>query len=606
MLTTTYAGYSDVGRKRSRNDDRWAADPALRLYLVADGVGSSTHGDRAAERVVELLPTYVARHLAGPGVGEAEAPARFGQAVVKLSEDLYAHSRRTESSLAGANTTVVATLIVGSRAVIAHLGDSRAYLYRHGRMQRLTSDHTIVQAVIDAGELSVEEAAHHPNRSVLTRHVLMAPPARPDVSVLDLQPGDRILLCSDGLHGLVNDEALAAILTDHPDPADACRALIDAANQAGGTDNITAVVVDAGRAPAQHRAPDRPPVQSARPPGRPTPEIGTAPAPPPPPPPPAPAQAPPAPPPPARPPRRRRGPRLGSIAAVVAVVAVLVAAAITGYLLWPRPRPTASHSQTVQPAQSPAPHGQTVLPFTGLNPPDTLAVDSAGNVYITDSGNNRVLKLATGGGAPTVLPFTGLNEPDGVAVDAAGNVYVADNRNNRVLRLGTGEGAQTELPFADLKNPGSVAVDAAGNVYVVDFGHNRVLKLAPGPDAEAQPVYHGLNLPLCVAADAVGNLYLTDNGTNQVLKLAAGSSTITPLPFTGLSSPHDVAVDAGGNVYAADFGNNRVLRLAAGSGTQTVLPFSGLSYPQGIAVDRAGNVFVTNTGNGRVVKLPAQ
>ncbi len=604
MLTTTYAGYSDVGRKRSRNDDRWAADPAQRLYIVADGVGSSTHGDRAAERVVEQLPTYVARHLAGPDVGEAEAPARFGQAVVQLSEDLYAHSRRTESSLAGANTTVVAALIVGSRAVIAHLGDSRAYLYRHGRIKQLTSDHTIVQAVIDAGELSAEDAAHHPNRSVLTRHVLMAPPARPDISVLDLQPGDRILLCSDGLHGLVNDETLASILADHPDPADACRALVDAANQAGGTDNITAVVVDAGRVPTQQRAPDRPPVQSARPAGRPPPEIGTAPVPPPPPPapvppPPAPAQAPPA-----RPPRRRRGPRWGLIAAVVAVVAVLVAAAVTGYLL--RPRPTASHTQAVQPAQSTAPHAQTILPFSGLSPPDTLAVDSAGNVYITDSGNNRVLKLATGESAPTVLPFTGLNEPDGVAVDAAGNVYVADNGNNRVLRLGTGGGAQTELPFTDLKNPGSVAVDAAGNVYVVDFGHNRVLKLAPSPDAEAQPVYHGLNLPLCVAADAVGNLYLTDNGTNQVLKLAAGSSTITPMPFTGLSSPHDVAVDAGGNVYAADFGNNRVLKLAAGSGTQTVLPFSGLSYPQGVAVDRAGSVYVTNTGNGRVVKLPAQ
>ena len=107
---------------------------------------------------------------------------------------------------------------------------------------------------IDAGELTAEQAAHHPSRSVVTRHVLMAPPARPDVRALDLRPGDRILLCSDGLHGLVDDATLAAILTDYPDPAAACQALIDAANHAGGPDNITAVVINADQLP-----PRRPP-----------------------------------------------------------------------------------------------------------------------------------------------------------------------------------------------------------------------------------------------------------------------------------------------------------------------------------------------------------
>ncbi len=563
--------------------------------MVADGVGKSHRGDLAAELVVGLLPTYVARHLAGADFGDAQALARFGQAVVRLSEDLYARSRSTDSDIAGADTTVVAAMITGSRAVIAHLGDSRAYLYRNRRVQRLTTDHTIVQAVMDAGQLSAEGAAHHPNRSVLTRHVLMKPPARPDVSALDLQPGDRILLCSDGLHGVVDDATLAAILTSRPDPADACRALIEAANRAGGPDNITALVVDAGQVPPTPAPRPTPLHDAARP--RPTPEAAQQ----------RPAEPKPAAtrPPPSQPqgPGERRGAKLGLITAIVGLIVVLGAACIAGYLLWPRPH--VPQTQTVQPKQAPAPPAQTVLPFAGLNPPDSLAVDTAGNVYVADSGNNRVLKLAAGSSTPTELQFTKLKHPGGVAVDTAGAVYVVDSGHDRVLKLADGSNDQTKLPFADLDDPAGVAVDAAGTVYVADAGNNQVVKLAAGADSQTTLPFAGLSLPSCVAVDAAGNLYVADNGNNRVLKLAAGADAPTALTFTGLSSPQEVAVDIAGNLYVADYGNNRVLKLTAGSGTQTELPFTGLSYPQGLAVDTAGGVYVTNTGNGRVVKLPA-
>ena len=575
MASPTYAGYSDVGRTRSRNDDRWAADPGQRLYMVADGVGRSNRGDLAAELVVELLPAYVARHLAGGDLADAEAPERFGRAVVQLSEDLYARSRSADSGFAGADTTVVAAVVTDSRALIAHLGDSRAYLYRDRQMHQLTSDHTVVQAVIDAGHLSAEGAAHHPNRSVLTRHVLMTPPARPDVSTLELQPGDRILLCSDGLHGVVDDATLAAVLARRPDPADACRALIDAANEAGGPDNITAVVVDAGQLPP-------------RPTPRPTPSFEAAP-------PPRPAESPQQrptetnlgaaaePPAPHVQPRRGVAARLGLIAAAVTVVAVLLAAGVTGYLLWQRPR--ASQTQTVQPApsaQPTAPPASSVLPFTGLNPPDTAAVDTAGTVYIADAGNSRVLKLALGASAPTPLAFTGLDQPGGVAVDTGGNLYVTDNGNNRVLMLAAGSATPAVLPFAELKHPGAVTVDTAGNVYVVDFGNNRVLKLRAGACTGTELVpFTGLRLPLGVAVDAVGNLYLSDSGNNRVLKLAAGSATQVVLPFTGLNSPHAVAVDSAGNVYVADGSNNRVLKLAAGWPPRRCCPSPASVTPKG-------------------------
>ena len=350
MATTPYAGLSDLGRKRARNDDRWGADAAQRLYIVADGVGSTSRGDLAAGLVVELLPRHVARHLAGADLRDAQAAERLGRALLEMCNDLYARSR-TDPDLTSADTTVVAGVITDSRALIAHLGDSRAYLYRDGQVQRLTKDHTIVQAALDAGEITAEQAAHHPNRSVVTRHVLMPPPAKPDVSALDLHPGDRILLSSDGLHGVIDDATLAAILTDHPDPADACRALTAAANQAGGPDNITAVVVDADRVPSL----PVPAPEAAAPP-----QTGMPPAPP-------------------WRPRQRRGLTLLLLAFVVVLVAAAVAAAaIIGYLV-------GSHHYASQARASQAPSGQTTTtsaqtakPPAGSAYPDlphTLSVD---------------------------------------------------------------------------------------------------------------------------------------------------------------------------------------------------------------------------------------
>jgi len=157
--------------------------------------------------------------------------------------------------------------------------------------------------------------------------------------------------------------------------------------------------------------------------------------------------------------RQRPTVKLGLIAAVVVI---LTAAGITAYLL----RPNASR--------------QTVLPFTGLNQPCAVAVDTVGDLYIVDSGNNRVVKLAAGSSTQTVLPFTGLNQPSAVAVDAAGDVYVTEHGNNQVVKLPAGSSTQTVLPFTGLNQPYAVAVDAAGNLYVADWGNNRVLKLPGG------------------------------------------------------------------------------------------------------------------------------
>jgi PPM family protein phosphatase len=242
MCAFDYCARSDTGLQRTSNQDRWGFDAQQSLFIVADGVASSSHGDRAAEMVVQSLPRYLQRHLDSVGLDDPTAPERLGGAIAEISKDLREHANDPE--LAGASTTVVALVVVGLRALVGHLGDSRGYLYRDQHLHRLTRDHSLIQALIDAGEVEPQNARKHPSRSVITRHVGMAPPAHPDVGTVDLQSGDRILLCSDGLHGVVDDESLAQILAASRNPSDTCAALIEAANTGGGPDNITTIVID--------------------------------------------------------------------------------------------------------------------------------------------------------------------------------------------------------------------------------------------------------------------------------------------------------------------------------------------------------------------------
>jgi PPM family protein phosphatase len=249
-----YDGRSDVGLRRSSNQDRWGADASQCLFIVADGVAGSRDGGLAAEMVAELLPGYVQRYLPGDSRYQADAAELFGAAVAQLSDDLHAQAE-TDPRIAGAATTVVAIVTAGSRALVAHLGDSRAYLFRDAQLHLLTRDHTLIQKLIDAQQVDVGNVADHPARSVLTRNVAMNPPAKADAGVVDLQPGDRFLLCSDGLHGVVDPAVLTKILGAQENPTHTCEQLIGAANAAGGPDNITVVVIDiAGLEPGPDQA----------------------------------------------------------------------------------------------------------------------------------------------------------------------------------------------------------------------------------------------------------------------------------------------------------------------------------------------------------------
>ncbi len=274
---------------------------------------------------------------------------------------------------------------------------------------------------------------------------------------------------------------------------------------------------------------------------------------------------------------------------------------------------TVSKDSTTPPAPASRP---TVLPFTGLTYPSSVAVDAAGNVYVTDTGNDRVVKLAAGSNEQTVLPFTGLHSPRAVAVDTDGNVYITDFvtaatlfvvPNSRVVKLAAGSNDQSVLPFTFLGNVQGVAVDTAGNVYVTDYtrgGDTKVLKLAAGSTDQTVLPFTGITSANGVAVDSAGSVYVNDGPNNRVVKLAAGSTDQTVLPLTGLQYANGLAVDTAGDVYVID--DRQVVKFAAGSNDQTAVPSTVLNGPEDVAVDGVGNVYVVdNSGFGQVVKLEA-
>lgn len=224
------------------NEDRLFADPHKGLYLISDGMGGLADGAMAAQIVIDELPGLITERLKSV---DGLTGARPRERVRSALSDLNAQVRRMGARVRGGiGATVVVAVIRGSQALIAHLGDSRAYLLRQRRFERLTSDHSVAELLIRSGEISVEEAAEHPARAQLTRYVGMSGDAVADVRAIKLFPGDRLLLCSDGLTSMLNQRHIRTILLEERDPAVACQRLIAAANTAGGSDNVSVITVD--------------------------------------------------------------------------------------------------------------------------------------------------------------------------------------------------------------------------------------------------------------------------------------------------------------------------------------------------------------------------
>ncbi|WP_110944019.1 MerR family transcriptional regulator [Streptomyces niger] len=228
-----YAALSDTGLVREGNQDTAYADS--RLLAVADGFGAD--GAAAGTAAIEALR----------GLGDGPDPLP-GDILNTLSEAVGRANRAVAERGAGedSGTTLTAMLWTGSRLALVHVGDSRAYLLRDGCFFRITHDHTLVQSLVDEGRLTLEEAAAHPQRSLLLRALDGRDGERsvPDVKLPDARPGDRYLLCSDGLYGVVRDADLRGVLASGGTPEQAVRDLIELARAAGAPDNVSCVVAD--------------------------------------------------------------------------------------------------------------------------------------------------------------------------------------------------------------------------------------------------------------------------------------------------------------------------------------------------------------------------
>jgi PPM family protein phosphatase len=243
------SGGTDPGKKRSNNEDSYLLDDELRLYAVADGIGGSEGGEVASRIAVETLHRALpdllgVRDRTPPtGIGKNADPRAFAlQQGVVLANRGIREAREKTAGLSGMGTTLTAVLLGKGRATVAHVGDSRAYLFRSGKLTQLTNDHALVAEQVRAGLITPEQARMSPYRHVITRALGIEDEVRADVAQHAVQKDDRFLLCTDGLTEMVDDAGIGGILATVA-PSEAVSRLIAAANDRGGVDNITAVVV---------------------------------------------------------------------------------------------------------------------------------------------------------------------------------------------------------------------------------------------------------------------------------------------------------------------------------------------------------------------------
>ena len=240
-LTVHYGVRSDIGLHREDNED--AAYAGARLLAVADGMGGHAAGELASAAVIEALRPLDTQVPAGELLNALDHAVRRANSALR---DMV----QANPALDGMGTTLTALLWSGSQLGLVHIGDSRAYLVRDGEVFQITQDHTLVQSLLDDGKITAEEVASHPQRMLLLQALTGDHGFRPDLQLRQARPGDRYLLCSDGLHVVVPADAIARVLLTVPDPDQAARDLLALALDSGAPDNITCIVADIDTDPA--------------------------------------------------------------------------------------------------------------------------------------------------------------------------------------------------------------------------------------------------------------------------------------------------------------------------------------------------------------------
>jgi serine/threonine protein phosphatase PrpC len=240
------AGFTDVGRIRQMNEDSYSFHVDMEgcsFAIVADGMGGHQAGEIASTMAVEVVQEYLQSTI---HVADADHRECLYEAIEKANERIYDYSLK-HASMIGMGTTIVVSIISQHRIVVAHVGDSRLYLIRNGNIEAVTLDHSHVQNLVNQGIITYEEARLHPKRNIILRALGTESTVEIDVHDFDWLEGDVALLCSDGLSNMLNDQRIVDIINQSLSPEQLVRQLIDEANDAGGDDNITAILLQNSR-----------------------------------------------------------------------------------------------------------------------------------------------------------------------------------------------------------------------------------------------------------------------------------------------------------------------------------------------------------------------
>jgi PPM family protein phosphatase len=245
---------SEVGLVRPHNEDAslivesvFEGDQAAEtvgMFIVADGMGGHQAGEVASALAARTVVSSLMQDVYIPYLRQSAHQADQLPLTEALQQAVEAANRAVHDQVPGSGTTLTCALVIDARVYLAHVGDSRAYLYYNQELKQITRDHSYVDKLVELGQISAEAAAVHPQRNVLYRAVGQGEQLEIDIHLLDLPNGGRLLLCSDGLWGMLSDSVLQAVLASARSPQDACQELIAAANEAGGRDNITTIVIE--------------------------------------------------------------------------------------------------------------------------------------------------------------------------------------------------------------------------------------------------------------------------------------------------------------------------------------------------------------------------
>ncbi len=230
---------TDVGKVRDINQDCFAIDLERGLVMVADGMGGHLAGEKAAQSAVEVVSALLSEQ--DPRQGDVQANI---QRAVQEANRQIVQASMSDASMRGMGTTATVAIVDGEHVFLGHVGDSRAYLVRDGIIEQITEDHSVVAQLLKAGAITAQEAAHHPYRNVITRCLGMQLDVEADTGAVPWKAGDRLVLCTDGLSGLVSDEEIARMACEDEEPQDACQKMLDLAMSRGGYDNITVVMAE--------------------------------------------------------------------------------------------------------------------------------------------------------------------------------------------------------------------------------------------------------------------------------------------------------------------------------------------------------------------------